>query len=438
MKIKQILSRKHLNTWSVLLAIILLSILYWSGLQVVPFHPDESTYIFMSGDLELVINNPGSLFWQPDQLTDFRMHYRLLDPPTSRYLVGIGRSLAGLSALPADWDWSLTWQQNQSAGALPDENLLIVSRAAVAIFFPLSLIFFYLSAQQVFGKLTAWFAMLLLAGNTLVLIHTRRAMSESFLLFAIILTLYFFIHFEQKPWLSAFPVALALNAKLSAAPLAAVGVLWILFAAIRFKWKIKDFFFQIVLYAFVIIAISLLLNPFLWAHPITAGVASWQSRMELTSRQVSTVASVSPQMVLDSFPKRLGNLIAHLFFTPPAIADVANYLDQTASSANRYLANPLHSLARTPAQAGLFLIFSLCGFLFSLFDLIRRKSSALLILFITGFAQIAALLLLVPLPFQRYILPALPFACIWTAHGFATFIQIFREAVNKKSPGQDS
>ena len=138
MKIKQILSRKHLNTWSVLLAIILLSILYWSGLQVVPFHPDESTYIFMSGDLELVINNPGSLFWQPDQLTDFRMHYRLLDPPTSRYLVGIGRSLAGLSALPADWDWSLTWQQNQSAGALPDENLRIVSRAAVAIFVALA------------------------------------------------------------------------------------------------------------------------------------------------------------------------------------------------------------------------------------------------------------------------------------------------------------
>ena len=139
MKIKQFLSQKYLNIWSVLLAITLLSILYWSGLQAVPFHPDESTNIFMSGDLSFALKNPGSLFWQPERPIDLRMHYRLLDPPTSRYLVGIGRSLSGFSALPADWDWSKTWQQNRAAGALPDEGLLTASRRAAALFFPFSL-----------------------------------------------------------------------------------------------------------------------------------------------------------------------------------------------------------------------------------------------------------------------------------------------------------
>jgi hypothetical protein len=161
-------------------------------------------------------------------------------------------------------------------------------------------------------------------------------------------------------------------------------------------------------------------------------LASWQARLELTSRQVSTVASVSPQQILDSFPKRLGNLIAHLFFTPPAIADVANYLEQTADAAKHYLANPLHALARDPFMASLLLIISLSGFIFSLLDLLRSKSVQLLILFIAGFAQIAAILLLVPLPFQRYVLPVLPFTCFWTAYGLSKFIQVFLAALKEK------
>ena len=432
MKIKCQLGGNNLNTWALILVLLFFSAIYWAGLQAVPFHPDESTYIFMSTDLDVLFTNPRSLFWQPDQPADPRMQYRLLDPPTSRYLVGIGRSLFGLSALPADWDWSKNWQQNQSAGALPANKLLTVSRAAVAIFFPLSLLFLYLSANEISGRLAAWLAMLLLAGNTLMLLHTRRAMSESLLLFAVILTLYFLVHFQHKPWLSAFPVALALNAKLSAAPLAAAGALCILIIAVHQKWSFKKFFAQSLLYAAIIIAITLLLNPFLWSHPVAAGLASWQDRLELTSRQVSTVASVSPQQILDSFPKRLGNLIAHLFFTPPAIADVANYLEQTADAAKHYLANPLHALARDPFMASLLLIISLSGFIFSLLDLLRSKSVQLLILFIAGFAQIAAILLLVPLPFQRYVLPVLPFTCFWTAYGLSKFIQVFLAALKEK------
>lgn len=426
------LSNHQKNTLALVIVLILLTVLYMSSIADVPFHPDESTSIFMSDDLEITFTDPKSLFWQPGQVDNLRQHYRKLDPPTSRTIIGLSRLITGQPSLPADWDWSLTWQENKQAGALPAPNLLTDSRIGIALFYPFSLLFFYLSVHEITDRLTAWLAMLFMAGNMLVLLHTRRAMTESFMLFTIILSLYFLVHFREKPWLSAIPVALALNAKLSAAPLAAVGGLVILLSAFQNKWLVKKWITQLAAYGLVILLLCLILNPFLWAHPVSAARSAWESRLELTERQVATVAEVSPEQVLDSVPKRIGNLIAHLFFTPPAIADVANYLDETAQSAGRYLAHPLHSLGRGPVAASLALILSLVGFIFSLLDLIRTKSPPLLIFFLSGLAQIAAILLLVPLPFQRYILPAVPFACFWLAYAIATFVNGIAAAIQQK------
>lgn len=422
----------RINNIALALVLLLLTVFYLGGLSSVPFHPDESTYIFMSNDLEILLNNPQSLFWQPNQEDSLREHYRILDPPTSRNMIAIGRALALQPSLSADWDWSQTWQQNQQAGAFPDASLLLSSRMAIAIFLPFSLLFLYLSTKEISERLTAWIAMLLMAGNALILLHTRRAMSESFLLFTITLALFFLIHYQKKPWLSAIPIGLALNAKLSAAPFVAVGLLVILLITIKEKWSIRKFMGQVAAFGLAIVLITFILNPFLWAHPISAAQASWEARLALTDRQVATVASVSPEQVLDNFPKRLGNLIAHLFYTPPAIADVANYLAETAESAEAYLAKPIHSLGRNLIAGSAVLILSLAGFLFSLIDLVRSKTLPLLILFLSGLAQIAALLLLVPLPFQRYVLPAVPFACFWTAYGLSKFINGFLSSFKKK------
>ncbi len=426
------LSSDQKNTLALVITLILLTILYMSSIAEVPFHPDESTYIFMSDDLERMFGDLQSIFWQPGQVDDLHQHYRKLDPPTSRTIIGLSRLITGQPPLPADWDWSLSWQENQQAGALPAQDLLTISRIGIALFYPFSLLFFYFSVNEISGRLTAWLAMLFMAANMLVLLHTRRAMTESFMFFTIILSLYFLIHFRERPWLSAFPIAFALNAKLSAAPFAAVGGLLILLIALQKKWPLKKLFAQILSYGLTILLISFILNPFLWAHPVAAARSAWESRLALTDRQVATVAEVSPEQVLDSPLKRVGNLIAHLYFTPPAIADVANYLEETAQSAERYLAHPLHSLGRGPIAASLALILSLVGFLIALLDLIRTKSTPLLILFLSGLAQTAAILLLVPLPFQRYILPAVPFACFWLAYAIAKLVNGIAAAIQQK------
>ena len=46
---------------------------FWS-VKLVPFHPDESTYLFMSSDFEALLQDPLSLVWEADKAGDPRQH----------------------------------------------------------------------------------------------------------------------------------------------------------------------------------------------------------------------------------------------------------------------------------------------------------------------------------------------------------------------------
>ena len=117
----------------VILIILALTLAYLAGLAGVPFHPDESTQLFMSSDLNTLFSRPADLFWSTANEQDARQIYRELDAPLARYLIGVGRTIASLPALPVDWDWSKSWEENQTAGALPDARLLLVGRLSVAL-----------------------------------------------------------------------------------------------------------------------------------------------------------------------------------------------------------------------------------------------------------------------------------------------------------------
>ena len=207
------------------LTIITLSILYTSGIDSVPFHPDESTAIFMSEDVKIFFRDPASLFWQMDKENDLRQKYRQLDAPLSRILIGIGRILAGAPALSADWDWSKTWQGNQMAGALPSSYLLTASRFSVALLYPFSLLLIYWLGKKLSSETGGWLAMFILAGHSIILLHTRRAMSESALVFTLLLSLASMIVIKKRLWLAALPIALAFNAKQTLIGLFLIGII---------------------------------------------------------------------------------------------------------------------------------------------------------------------------------------------------------------------
>ena len=131
--------RRH---WLFSLLLILISIFYFVGVAKVPFHPDESTFLYMSADFERTLSNPIDLAWDKSvELTPI-MRYRMIDAPLTRNLIGISRVLFSLSPLEKDWDWSSSWQDNVNSGAYPGSKELLFGRFTVAIFSPAAWYYF--------------------------------------------------------------------------------------------------------------------------------------------------------------------------------------------------------------------------------------------------------------------------------------------------------
>ncbi len=219
---------KSISLIAFLVVNILLSAGFLLGVRSVPFHPDESTFLYLSGDFELLWQRPGAMFWQPEKLEDARQRYRTLDAPLGRYLVGFGRWAGGQPALPVDWAWGKNWEENLQAGAMPTSEQLLAGRIAAAALFPPGLLLLFLLGRKIGGEVVGWTAALLLVSNALILLHGRRSMSEGAVVFTSILTLWTFIKAGKRPWLAAIPAALALCAKHSLAALAPVGLLTVL------------------------------------------------------------------------------------------------------------------------------------------------------------------------------------------------------------------
>ncbi len=417
-----------------ILVILVLSVIYGLGVASVPFHPDEATQIYMSSDLEIFFHQPSDTFWQSQPLDELRQHYRLVDAPLTRWMIGIGRWIFNQPQLVSDWSWSLTWQENQTAGALPDSSLLLVSRFSVAWLFPLTLFFTFRSAEKLGGARMGWIALVLMASNSLVLLHTRHAMAESALLFCVAFSLWALLRWKSHPWLTAVPLALAFNAKQSAAVLLLVGLFAIFLPSIQ-PVRFKRRFLHALLYSGICVTVTLLLNPVLWSSPLDTASRAWDQRQELVTAQVETLQKVSPDQVLDTLPKRFLGTLVNLYLNQPAVSDVANYEDELGAAANAYLANPLHTLLRDTTGGALLFALALLGFLIANRDAFKRppaERSNLAVLLLATLLQFLSQVAFIPLPFQRYIIPLLPFACLWSAYCAARLLEKFQRSRESK------
>ncbi len=408
------------QTVLLIIFLVLASAAYWAGVAGVPFHPDESTQIFMSQDVEIFLNDPAALAWRADAVGDLRQHYRLMDAPLPRTWIGLSRLVAGQPTNPADWDWTLSWQQNTERGALPAQGTLLAARLAMALFFPLTLLLTYRTGVLLAGPAAGWTALLLTASNALVLLHTRRAMAEGILLFTVTLSLWCILRGGRRPWLMALPLALAFLSKQSAAALLVPAGLALLtpLGGTRpwpARWK------NTLIAATIFLAVVALFNPFLWRQPLEAVQAAARERAAFTQAQVEAHSARGGALLAGSLPERLVGIVAQLFITPPAVMDVANYRAELAEEIARYTINPLHNLLRGFAGGGLLLLFSLFGLLAAGMRAVRRRATArpaLALFAVAGLAQVA-MLLLVPVPFQRYSVILVPYAALWIGVGAA-------------------
>jgi 4-amino-4-deoxy-L-arabinose transferase-like glycosyltransferase len=365
--------------------------------------------------------------WQATNGVDLRQHYRLIDAPITRYLLGLGRSFAGLPALPADWSWQASWEENQNAGALPEHRLLLTGRLAIALLLPFSLLLIYLIGRRMCGETGGLLACLLLGSNALVLLHARRAMAEGALTFGLLFALWSFLDGWRKPWLAGLGMALAFNAKHSSLALLPVGLLAVSWAQFPLPGEgrrslVKKILIHALIYVAVFGLVTLALNPFLWHNPLQAIQTSVAERNTLLQRQLADTIRLAPEKAMLTPGWRTLSLLANLYILPPAFAEVNQYHPYTEEMEARYLALPGQNLFRNMAGGGLMLILTLLGLILGVINLRHaapdQRRTLALMLAATSLLLLAPIIL-VPLTWQRYAIPLAPLACLWIAYGLA-------------------
>ncbi len=409
------------RSWAPVIGLLLLTGYQLWGVALVPFHPDESSLLFQSRDFEAIFRSPTSLAWSADREPAPELSYRLLNAPLPKYVLGLGRWLAGVDGteVSVDWDWSQDWIANLGAGALPTPSALLAGRIASSLLLPLAALFLYLAGKQLGGPWVGGLAAAFLGLNALVLVHGRRAMAEGTLIFAVCFALWSLIGPRNRPWLSGLGIGLALGAKHSAVALLPVGILALLWGtdppqAIRQKLG------SVGVFVLVLLVVTLALNPVVWSDPASALKEIFQVRRSLVQDQVQAQA-IAEQLAI-AVPlrgiDRLAVLIAHLFLAPPQFQEIGNYQAELDSSVARYLAMPGHALLRGRTLGGLSLGLTFAGLFFGVATLrtgSRSESRTAALLLLSTAVLTLSLYVGIPLPFQRYYMPLVPLVCLWSA-----------------------
>ena len=406
-----------------IILLFLLTAYHLGTLPKVPFHPDESTYIYMSQDFPRLINNPLSLAWEPDEIVDAKMRYRLLDAPMTRHLIGLGRTIAGFRNSNNDWDWSKGWPENVNNGSYPTQSTLLISRISVSMLIPVSLLLFYSLLHRLENKSAALMGVTILGTHPLLLLHGRRAMAESAVIFGVMFFIWALHYRHRHAWLLGLAAALAYTAKQSTIALLPVGLIavaWIEDLLHSPQKSIKNIAQYTASFSFAIIAF----NPVLWKHPLLALIQSWKKRFSFTQEQVSTLLDLADNQVLTNGPARMTSLINNLYLNEPHAYILGDYLKYTRETIDTYFQVPLTQMGRGLLGGTVFIALTVGG-LIKIFLGFRKgnqaQSQEVWLIFLATMFQMAALLIFVPFPWQRYVIPLLPFSVFWISLGFSPF-----------------
>ena len=414
-----------------------------NGLEKIPFHPDESSVLFQSRDLEKIISDPLSMVWSADRIGEIDQTYRLLNPPLPKYIIGLGRVLAGYSSndVDNDWNWSGTWDENVASSALPEPKLLLSSRIATTIVMLFSMVPLAITARKISGDRLLIVVLVIFGLHSLALLHGRRAMSEGPLIFGISLAILGILEAEERPWLAGLGTAIAASSKLSAAalfPVAVIAIIW------RRKSQDKDGKLRLrglLVFCAVAIIVSLLLNPVLWSNPISSIGGIWNSRVEFATQQTETLRGISPELVLETPSQRISAMIAMLFVRRPQTSEVANYVQQLNVGEQSYLSNPINTLFSGFVGGGLALFVSIFGISHSLFRVYKgewKRKREILLLLIGTVLLAYAIFLANTIPFQRYYIPLLPFTILWMGLGISSLLNLIVKAAQTMGGSRNS
>jgi hypothetical protein len=250
--------------------------------------------------------------------------------------------------------------------------------------------------------------------NSILLVHTRRAMAEGLQLSLILILLYLIL---TKPnlftkTLTILVTALLIQTKQLAIPIVAAFFLVFLLRLYHSRgWK-SALRWTLVTVG-IVFALHYILNPILRTDPFEITIQMFRKRMEFSNWMLADFTKLGSGLALGTPALRFLGMLAQTFFAPIAYLDTGNYVQNVLPEISRYEANPFNILFTTSWIHILLFILFLAGLVSGIIDWIRTKSELLLILLLTTVGMIVFYTAIISIGFQRYYVQFLPFVYIW-------------------------
>lgn len=411
------------------------------GIRDVPYHGDESAHIFMTRDyayqfIDHDLTRIGYAETPIDTLAMTEQEFRLLNGTVHKYWSGLlwhGRGFTVDDLNRVWWTWGADWAYNLQNGAIPQADLLLTARFASAVLMCLGVIAMFGIGLTVDGRITAYAASAFYALNPALLLNGRRSMLEGSLMLFSLLAVLAALHFARAVHRDKRRTAVGWAGLLGLATGMCVAskhtglftVLPLFVGAGLFVWwrwgeqrlkrsatlstdTLRDAFILTgALFAAGILSliVFLLLNPAWWGDPLATIRPVLDMRNRLLAEQTAAFGT---------YPNLFEQVVGYgrqVFVGLPQYYEAPDWAAYIAEQISTYEATPWigvffgTTIAGAAAAVGLVLL----GFWRLLRGTLEPGTRWLALTWVCG--STALTVLLTPLEWQRYYLPAvLPIA----------------------------
>jgi hypothetical protein len=445
-KESQLMSSRSFRQFASALFVGALLLFMLAGVNVTPFHGDESTIIEMSRDWYRLIvdHNLSHVLYAAhplDSAAQGDQELRLLNGVLSKYAIGLATSISGIAAndLTTRWIWGQDWYTNQYYNHIPVNPLLFIARMSSVLMAMLSVAFAFRIGLTLDGTRGAFLTAFIYATLPAVLLNGRRAMFEGAFLLATALLIFAALRIARqmqhdhrwRSWLFfGFAVGLTPAAKHTAV-LPAIPIFVALLWLGRNHWLRT---IQHMIVSFLVAgAVFLALNPAWWSQPLQMPSVVLKLRQEILNDQAI------PTNLYHSTSDRVSALVDFTLGGPQYFEEQFDgpqgWQDWLRDQINAYSSSGLVGIdwSRLGIAAWVLIALGIAAMVRTAFlDHADRAHSAvtLTILAIVLFS-VVAIFLVTPLAWQRYYLPlALPLA-ISLASGVFALVEIIRQIVQR-------
>lgn len=410
--------------WLTLLAAYVLA-----GAALAPFHGDESTQLYMGRDFYLLLDGDWQALAYDSAWTrqPAEQHLRLINGTVTKTIHGFLAWGLGMprDAINGQWDWELDYAANSALGNLPDGRLLQRARWASAAQLALAGVLLFALLRMTIGRPEAVVASALFCLHPVILLNGRRAMMEGSHLLGLMLVLLAAAWLLKAPRREKFVLLGIASGFAVAAKHPNAFVVALVFLACAFAWRTIKVALDgmreqmpgqtraVFIMAGVLALLSFYaLNPAWWQAPVDSAVATLRARVELLNEQVARYGGYG------AAAEKVEGFLQQVFFAPSQYYEVAEWANYEAMQAqiSAYEASGLAGIALLGgAPGGAVLLALTLGVIVYLALEWRYLKMPVRLLIFTGGGIALVTLVVTPLPWQRYYLPALPFALMAAA-----------------------